>query len=99
MCEADFVHECMSILGLLATIAIIMTALGTILGLVKPANALKYCGVFVGLTIVTVLFVSVLVGLWSSMSLWRRIILTAIGFSVWRLRKERRQPRRKREEE
>ena len=53
MYEADFVHGCMSILGSLALIAIIITALGTILGLVKPADALKYCGVIAGIVIVT----------------------------------------------
>ena len=99
MYEADFIHGCMSILGSLATIAIIMTALGTIIGFVKPADALKYCGVIVAITIVTVLFVSVLVGLWGSMSLWQRVVLAVIGFSVWRLHQSRRQPRRKKEEE
>jgi len=99
MYEADFSHGCMSILGSLALIAIIMTALGTIVGLVKPADALKYCVAIVGIVIVTVLIVSVLVGLWSSMSLWQRIILAVILFGVWRLRQERRQPRRKNEGE
>lgn len=99
MYEADFIHGCMSIMGLLATIAIIMIALGTIIGLVKPADALKYCGVIVGITIITVLFVSVLVGLWGSMSLWQRVVLAVIGFSVWRLHRSRRQPLKKKEEE
>lgn len=99
MYEADFVHGCMSILGSLALIAIIITALGTILGLVKPADALKYCGVIAGIVIVTNLIVSVLVGLWSSMSLWQRVILAVIVFSVWRLRQIMRQPRKKNEGE
>jgi hypothetical protein len=99
MYEADFIHGCMSILGSLALIAIIMTALGTIVGLVKPADAMKYCGVVAGIVIITVLIVSVLVGLWSSMSLWQRLMLAVILFSVWRLRQLRRQPRKKKEEE
>jgi Zn-dependent protease with chaperone function len=99
MYEADFIHGCMSILGSLATIAVILTALGTILGLVKPADALKYCGVIVGLTIVIVLIVSVLVGLWSSMSVWQRVILAVIGLSVWRLRQKRREPQKRKEGE
>lgn len=99
MHEADVIHGCISILGSLALIAIIMTALGTILGIVKPADALKYCGVIVGIVIVLILLVTVLIGLWTSMSLWQRIILALIGFSVWRLRTERRPPRKKNEEE
>jgi membrane protein implicated in regulation of membrane protease activity len=99
MYEANFIHGCMSILGSLAMIAIIVTALATIVGLVKPADALKYCGVIAGIVIVTILIVSVLVGLWSSMSLWQRVILAVILFGVWRLRQERRQPRKKNEGE
>jgi hypothetical protein len=89
----------MSLLGSLATIAIILTALGLMLGLVKLADALKYVCVTLGIVIVCVLLVSVFVGLWSSMSLWQRAILAAIGFGVWRLRQERLQPRKKKDEE
>ncbi len=99
MYGADFIHGCMSILGSLAMIAIIMTALGTIVGFVKPADTLKYCGAIVGIMIVMILLVSVFVGLWSSMSLWQKAVVAVIAFSVWRLRRERRQPRKKREEE
>ncbi len=99
MCETNFMHGCASLVGSLATIAIILTALGIMLGLVKPADALKYGGVIVGIAIVFVLVVTVFVGLWSSMSLWQRAILVAIGFGVWRLRQERRQPRKKKDEE
>jgi hypothetical protein len=98
--EGTFViHGWSQIVGSLATIAIIITALGTMLGLVKPADALKYCGAIAGIAIVLVLLVSVLVGLWSSMSLWQKAIVAVMGFTVWRLRKGRRQPRKKKEEE
>jgi Zn-dependent protease with chaperone function len=99
MYEANFIHGCMSILGALALIAIIVTALGTIVGLVKPADALKYCGVIAGIVIVTVLIVSVLVGLWSSMSLWQKIIVAAVGFGMWRLRTDGRPRGKKKDEE
>jgi Zn-dependent protease with chaperone function len=99
MHEVDFIHGCMSILGSFATIAIIVTALATILGIVKPSDALKYCGVIAGMVIVTVLIVSVLVGLWSSMSVWQKIILAAIGFGTWQLRTEKRRKGRKKDEE
>jgi sulfite exporter TauE/SafE len=83
----------------LAVIGIIMTALGAMLGIVKPADTMKYCGAIVGIAIVLVLLVSVFVGLWSTMSLWQRAVLAAIVFAVWRIRRDRRQPRSKREDE
>jgi hypothetical protein len=86
MNEANFIQGCMSILGSLALIAIIVTALATIVGLVKPADAMKHCGTILGLVIVLVLLVSVLVGLWSTMSVWQKIVMLAIGFGMWRLR-------------
>jgi hypothetical protein len=92
-------HAVASLVGLIAAIAIILIALGVMLGLVKPADALKHSGAFVGIAIVMLLIVTVLVGLWSNMPLWQRAVLAAIGFGVWRLRKERRQLRKKNEEE
>jgi Sec-independent protein secretion pathway component TatC len=99
MYGALVIHGWSEIVGSLAIIAIIITALGTMLGLVKPADALKYCVAIVGVAIVLVMLVSVLVGIWSSMSLWQKAIVVLLGFAVWWLRRERRQPRRKKEEE
>jgi hypothetical protein len=53
----------------------------------------------VGIVIVLVLIVSVFVGLSASMSLWQKVVVAVIVFSVWRLRLEWRKPRKKREEE
>jgi hypothetical protein len=99
MYGALVIHGWSEIVGSLATIAIITTALGTMVGLVKPADALKYCVAIVGIAIVLVMLVSVLVGIWSSMSLWQKVIVALIGFAVWWLRRERRQPRKRKEED
>jgi Ca2+/Na+ antiporter len=99
MYGTNVIHGWSQIVGSLAIIAIIITALGTILGLVKPVDALKYCGAIAGIAIVLVMLVSVLVGLWSSMSLWQKAIVALICFAVWWLRRERRQPRKRKEEE
>ena len=99
MYEPNVVQGCESIIGMLAVMAIIVTALVTMVGLVKPADTVKYCGAIVGIAIVLVLLVSVFVGLWSTMSLWQRAVLAAIVFAVWRIRRDRRQPRNKREDE
>ena len=95
MYEASFIHGCISILGSFATIAIIVIALGTMVRLVTPADALKYCGVTLGIVIVLILLVSVLVTLWASMSAWQKIVLAVIALGVWRLRQRRHEPRRK----
>ncbi len=99
MYEPNVVQGCESIIGSVAVMAIIVSALGTMVGLVKPADTAKYCGAIIGIAIVLVLLVSVFVGLWSSMSLWQKVVVVAIVFGVWRLRRERNRPRRKREEE
>jgi hypothetical protein len=87
------------IVGLLATMAIIITALGTMIGLVKPADALKYCAVIGCIVIVLILLVSVLVGLWANLSWWQKAIVVVIVFTVLWLRIERRQQRNRKEEE
>jgi Ca2+/Na+ antiporter len=93
------VHAWAQIVGSLSTIAIIVTALATIIGLVKPADALKYCGAIAGIAIVLVMLVSVLVSLWSSMSLWQKVIAVVAVFTIWWLRKEKRRPRKRKEED
>ena len=69
--------------------AIIVTALATMVGLVKPADTVKYCGAIIGIAIVLVLFVSVFVGLWSSMSLWQKAVIALMGLGIWWMRRER----------
>lgn len=88
-----------SIIGSAALVALIFIALGTIVGMVKPADACKYIGVTVGFVIVLVLLVSVLVGLWSTMSLWQRAFIAGIVFVFWRMRRERHAPRREKRDD
>jgi Sec-independent protein secretion pathway component TatC len=85
--------------GSIAIIAIIVTAFTTMLGLVKPADTVKYCGVIVGIAVVLVLVVSVFVGLWSSMSMWQKAVAAAVGFCIWRVWWQQRQPRKKKNED
>lgn len=99
MYEPNVVQGCESIVESLAIIAIIVIAFTTMLGLVKPADATKYCGVIVGIAVVLVLFVSVFVGLWSSMSLWQKAVAAAVWFCIWRAWWKQRQPRKKKNEE
>ncbi len=88
-----------SIIGSFALIALVLVALGTMIGRVKPSEVVDHVGVIVGLAIVAILIVSVFVGLWATMSPWQKVILAAIGLAVWQMRRERRSQRRKREDE
>jgi len=99
MAGSSIVASAESIIGSFALLALIVVALGTMIGLVKPSDVAGHVGVIVGLAMVMILLVSVFVGLWASMSLWQKVILAALGLAVWAMRRERRSPRRKREEE
>ena len=95
MSASNFMHGWVALTGSLATIALILTASGIMLGIVKPADVLKHVGTILGIVIVLMLIPGVLVSAWSGMSLWQRIALVAIGFVVWHWRRPRRQHRRK----
>ena len=99
MYEPNVVQGCESIVGSLAVIAIIVTALGTMIGLVKSAEALRYCLVIAGIAIVLVMLVSVLVGLWSSMTAWQKAIVVVIVTTLLWLRRDRGKPRKRKDEE
>jgi hypothetical protein len=74
----------------LATIALILTAFGLMLGIVKPADALKHVGAILGIVIVLMLIPDVLMNLWSAISLWQWIGLAAIVIVISRWRRPRR---------
>jgi len=89
----NFMHGWASLLGLLAIIAIILTAFGLMLGIVKPANAMKRLGAIVGIVTAFMLIPGILVSAWSSMSFWQQIGLVAIALSAWQWLRPRRRTR------
>ena len=95
MSVSNIMHGWVDLLGSLATIALILTAFGLMLGIVKPADAVKHVGAILGIVIALMLVPGALVSAWSSLSLWQRIALAAIGIGVWQWRRPRRQPRDK----
>jgi hypothetical protein len=76
--------------GLLAIIALILTAFGLMLGVVKPADALRRVGLVLGVAMLLMVLPAVLVNLWSGISLWQRLGLTAIGIGIWHSRPRQR---------
>jgi len=83
MFPASFLDGIARLVGSVAAIAIILTALGLMVGIVKPAEAFKRIGVIVGIVILLMMLPAVLVNAWSSMSLWCRLGLAAVGIMVW----------------
>ncbi len=96
MSESNFMHGWVALTGSLATIALVLTAFGLMIGIVKPSNALKHVGTILGIVIVLMLIPGVLASAWSGMSLWQQIALVALGVGVWQWQRLRRQTRKRR---
>jgi hypothetical protein len=88
-------HWWINLVGSIATIALILTAFGLMLGIVNPSVALKRIGTTLGALIALVLAPCILVSAWLEMTLWERIGLVVIGVCVWQGLRPRRQIRNK----
>ncbi len=97
MTASSFMHGWMTFIGSLTSIALILTAFGLLLGIVKPADALKHVGAILGIVIVLMLIPAVLANIWSGMSLWQRIALVAIVIGVWQWQQPPPESRKRRE--
>ena len=88
----NFMHDWVTLMGSLAMGALILTAFGLMLGIVKPADALRRVGAILGAVVLLMVIPVTLVSIWSSMSLWQRLALAAIGIGIWQWtqRKQRR---------
>jgi hypothetical protein len=94
MSGSNFMQGWVVLLGSLAIIALILTAFALMLGIVKPADALKHVGAILGIVIVLMLTTGILISVWSGMSLWQQIALAAIGICVLQVLRPRRQARK-----
>jgi len=95
MSASNFMQAWVALTGSLAIIAIILTAIGLMLGVVKPADAGRHLGAILGVVIVLMFFPGVLVSVWSGLSFWQQIALIAIGIGVFSWLRPRRQPRKR----
>jgi Ca2+/Na+ antiporter len=95
MSESHFMHYWVNLLGSFAMIAITLTALGLMIGVVKPSNAPKHIVAILGILVALILILCALVNAWSAMSPWQRIGLAVLCVFVGILRRPRRKkPRR-----
>jgi hypothetical protein len=63
-------------------IDLILTAFGLMLGIVKPADALRHVAAIVGVVMLLPVLPEVLVSLWSGMTLWQQLGLAAPGIAI-----------------
>jgi hypothetical protein len=73
----------LALVGLLAISALILTAFGIILGIVKLADAVSRIGAILGVVMIVMLAPALLGRIWSAIPLWQRLSLTAISIGVW----------------
>ncbi len=71
--------------GSLAMIALILTAFGLMLGIVKPVDALRRVGTILGVVVLLMVIPAVLENVWSTMSLWQWLGLAIIVIVFWQL--------------
>jgi len=80
---SNFMHSWLVLLESLATMALILTAFGIMLGRVKPGDAVKHFGAILGVTIVLMLTPGVIVSAWSAIPLWQQVALVGIEIGIW----------------
>ena len=92
---SNFMQGWVALAGSVATIALILTAFGLMLGIVKPADALRRVAAILSIVMLLMVLPAVLVNIWSGMSLWQRLGLAAIALGLWQWRRPRRESRKR----
>jgi hypothetical protein len=94
MFAASLLYGIAKLAGSAAAIAIILTAFGLMVGVLKPADALRRVGVIVGIVILLMVLPAIIASTWSDMSVWQKmglagIVLGIVALAGPRRRKER----------
>lgn len=76
-------------------IALILTAFGLMLGILKPADAIKHIGTILCIVILLLMLLVIMASAWSAMSLWQQIALVGFGACIIYWLIPRRQPRKR----
>lgn len=71
--------------GALAVFAIIVTAFGLMLGILKPVEAFKRIGVIVGTVIALPILLQIVIGEWMALTIWHRIGIVALVIGAFLL--------------
>jgi hypothetical protein len=95
MVESNLMHEWSVLLGSLGMIALILLAFAIILGMEKPADAMKHGGAILGIIILLMLAPAIIASAWSAIPLWQKAALFVIVVVIWQWRRPRRRSRRR----
>ncbi len=90
---SSFMQGWVTLAGSIATIALILTAFGLMLRIVKPAGVLGRVAAILGVVMLLMALPAILVSVWSAMSLWQRLALAATWIGIWQWCRPRRQTR------
>ena len=91
----NFMQGWVALSGSVAMIALILTAFGLMLGIVKPADAFRRVASILGVVMLLLVLPAVIVSIWSGISLWQRLALAAIAMGIWLLKRPRRESRKR----
>jgi hypothetical protein len=82
MTASSIPHFWVQLLGSLAMLAIILTAIGLMIGLVKLADLPRKLGTLLGILISLTILPGILIAAWARMSILQQIALAAIGVLI-----------------
>ena len=82
-----------TLVQLFAIVALVLIALGLMLGMIKPADFLKHVGAILCIVITLLLILNALMDLWWTIRLRQGIVLGMLAIAIWQLREARRQKR------
>ena len=89
MTKSNLMHDWAALVASLAIIALILTALGFMLGIVKPADAAKHTGAILGIAIALIMSPVVIANPWLDIPLWHRIVIAILAVGAWQWRASR----------
>jgi hypothetical protein len=79
---SNFMHGWVALEGSLAILALILIALGLILGIVKPVDLPRHLGVIVSIVILLIMLPAIIVGLWNAMSFGQHLGIIVICAAI-----------------
>jgi len=82
MTTSSITHFWFALLGSVAMLAVVLTALGLMIGLVKPADIPRKLRTLLANLIALMIFPGILMSAWARLTLWQQIALAAIGVII-----------------
>jgi len=79
MTESSITQFWVELLGSLAMLALVLTAFGLMIGLVKPSDIPRKPGALLAILIALMIIPGILISVWERMSLGQQIALAGIG--------------------